>query len=102
MNSERLKAQNFPQHTLGSTNSETFYLVDTKHDLNGCIVIEETLPKLACVLIGNKSRLTIEYDLFDENALIDSDGTQHEQCEAIFWPKNGVQTHEWTLWIEKK
>jgi hypothetical protein len=102
MNSERLKAQVLSRHTVGSKNSETLYLVDSKHDLSGCVELYDTLPALPHVLIGNKNRLTIEYDLFAENALIDPDGMQHEQCEAIFWPKKGEHDHEWTFCIETK
>lgn len=102
MNSEKLKAHELAQHTVGSKDCETLYLVDTKHDLKGCVEMFETQPTLPYVLIENKRRLTIEYDLFAENALIDSDGTQHQQCEAIFWPKKGEHAHEWTFCIETK
>ncbi len=102
MNSAKLQAQEIAHHTVGRKDCETLYLIDTKHVIGGCVEIHETIPAQPYVLIENKNRLTIEYDLFGENALIDSDGTQHEQCEAIFWPKKGEHAHEWTFCIETK
>jgi hypothetical protein len=102
MKSEKLKTAGLPGHRLGSLDSRTLYLADTKQHLNGGVIIVGTPPPLDNVKIENDNRFVIEYDLFEENALIDPDGTKHEQCEGILWPEQ-IEDHKgWTLCIETK
>ena len=102
MRAEKLKTAGLPGHRLGSIDYKTLYFADTKQNLNGGVIIVETPPPLANIKIENENGFVIEYDLFKDNALVDPDGTKHEQCEGILWPKQIEDHIGWVLCIETK